>query len=54
MAERQRKVADIVRNDKAVDYVNSTVGAGGPNPPPNSGRMFVALKPQRRTRQPSQ
>ena len=30
-AERQRQVADIIRKDKAVDYVNSTVGAGGPN-----------------------
>ncbi len=31
MAERQRKVAEIVRADPAVGYVNSTVGAGGPN-----------------------
>ena len=46
MVERQRKVADIVRKDPAVDYVNSTVGAGGPNSLPNSGRMLVALKPQ--------
>ena len=46
MAELQRKVADIVRKDKAVAYVNSTVGAGGPNTLGNSGRMLVALKPQ--------
>jgi hydrophobic/amphiphilic exporter-1 (mainly G- bacteria), HAE1 family len=46
MAVLQRKVADIVRKDPAVDYVNSTVGAGGPNSLPNSGRMLVALKPQ--------
>jgi HAE1 family hydrophobic/amphiphilic exporter-1 len=46
MVERQRKVADIVRADPAVDYVNSTAGAGGPNALPNSGRMLVALKPQ--------
>jgi HAE1 family hydrophobic/amphiphilic exporter-1 len=45
MSERQRKVADIIRTDPAVDYVNSTVGAGGPNSLPNSGRMLVALKP---------
>ncbi|HTQ82695.1 MAG TPA: efflux RND transporter permease subunit, partial [Pseudolabrys sp.] len=45
MVERQRKVADIVRADPAVDYVNSTVGSGGPNALPNSGRMLVALKP---------
>ena len=36
--------------DKAVDYVNSTVGAGGPNPTLNQGRMFIALKPQDRAR----
>jgi HAE1 family hydrophobic/amphiphilic exporter-1 len=35
-----------VRADPAVEYVNSTVGAGGPNPLPNSGRMLAALKPQ--------
>ena len=27
-------------------YVNSTVGAGGPNTVANSGRMLVALKPR--------
>jgi HAE1 family hydrophobic/amphiphilic exporter-1 len=42
----QRQVADIVRADKAVSYVNSTVGAGGPNTVGNSGRMLVALKPR--------
>ncbi|HVV62229.1 MAG TPA: efflux RND transporter permease subunit [Pseudolabrys sp.] len=47
MVARQRKVADIVRADPAVDYVNSTVGAGGPNSLPNSGRMLVALKPRK-------
>ncbi len=46
MVERQRKVADLVRADKAVAYVNSTVGAGGPNTLGNSGRMLVALKPR--------
>ncbi|MBX6329062.1 MAG: efflux RND transporter permease subunit [Pseudolabrys sp.] len=46
MAALQRKVADIVRKDPAVDYINSTVGAGGPNTLPNSGRMLVALKPR--------
>lgn len=44
MVERQRKVADLVRADKAVAYVNSTVGVGGPNSTANSGRMLVALK----------
>src|SRR5664279_4704978 len=42
----QRQVADLVRADPAVAYVNSTVGAGGPNTVGNSGRMLVALKPR--------
>ena len=46
MVERQRKMAEIVRADPAVDYVNSTVGVGGPNPTANQGRMLVALKPK--------
>ena len=44
MVERQRKVAEIIRNDPAVAYVNSTVGVGGPNPTTNYGRLFIALK----------
>jgi len=44
MVAHQRKIADIVRKDPAVAYINSTVGAGGPNTLPNSGRMLVALK----------
>ena len=47
MAEHQRKIADIVRADPAVAYVNSTVGGGGPNSVTNSGRMLVALKPRK-------
>jgi HAE1 family hydrophobic/amphiphilic exporter-1 len=47
MAERQRRVAEIVRADPAVEYINSTVGAGGPNPTTNYGRMFVVLKPKK-------
>ena len=46
MAARQAEIANIVRQDKAVDYINSTVGAGGPNPTANYGRMFVVLKPK--------
>jgi hydrophobic/amphiphilic exporter-1 (mainly G- bacteria), HAE1 family len=46
MAERQRKVAEILRQDPAVLYVNSTVGVGGPNSTINNGRMLVALKPK--------
>jgi HAE1 family hydrophobic/amphiphilic exporter-1 len=46
MSALQRQVADLVRGDSAVAYVNSTVGAGGPNTVGNSGRMLVALKPR--------
>ena len=46
MVERQRKVAEIVRADPAVLYVNSTVGVGGPNSTINNGRMLIALKPK--------
>ena len=46
MVAHQRRIADIVRKDPAVAYINSTVGAGGPNTLPNSGRMLVALKPR--------
>jgi HAE1 family hydrophobic/amphiphilic exporter-1 len=46
MSDHQRRVADIVRADPAVEYVNSTVGGGGPNSVGNSGRMLVALKPR--------
>jgi hydrophobic/amphiphilic exporter-1 (mainly G- bacteria), HAE1 family len=47
MAVLQRQVAEIIRKDDAVDYVNSTIGAGGPNPTLNAGRMFIALKPKK-------
>jgi len=46
ISQLQRKVADLIRNDPAVDYVNSTAGSGGPNPVGNSGRMLIALKPR--------
>jgi HAE1 family hydrophobic/amphiphilic exporter-1 len=46
MTEHQRKIADIVRADPAVAYVNSTIGGGGPNSITSSGRMLVALKPR--------
>src|SRR4030088_1683086 len=44
MSVRQKELSDILRADPAVDFVNSTVGAGGPNPTANYGRLFVALK----------
>jgi HAE1 family hydrophobic/amphiphilic exporter-1 len=46
MAERQSKVAEIVSADPAVSYLQSTVGAGGPNPTANFGRLYVGLKPK--------
>src|SRR5215212_5839792 len=42
MMELQQKISEILQKDKAVDYVNSVI----PNPTPNTGRMFVALKPR--------
>jgi HAE1 family hydrophobic/amphiphilic exporter-1 len=47
MAERQRQLAEVIRKDPAVLYVNSTVGVGGPNSSLNNGRMLVALKPKK-------
>src|SRR5499427_6089839 len=44
MLERQLQIAAILRKDPAVDYINVTVGAGGPNPTNNYGRFFIALK----------
>ncbi len=44
MVARQGRVAAIIRQDKAVDYINSTVGVGGPNVTTNYGRIFVVLK----------
>jgi HAE1 family hydrophobic/amphiphilic exporter-1 len=46
LIELQTKVAAIVRADKAVDYINYAVGAGGINPTSNTGRMSIALKPR--------
>jgi hydrophobic/amphiphilic exporter-1 (mainly G- bacteria), HAE1 family len=46
MVEHQRHLAEIIRRDPAVAYVNSTVGVGGPNTTQNQGRMLVALKPK--------
>jgi HAE1 family hydrophobic/amphiphilic exporter-1 len=47
MAVRQKELADILSRDPAVEYVNSTVGAGGPNATTNNGRLFIALKPRK-------
>jgi hydrophobic/amphiphilic exporter-1 (mainly G- bacteria), HAE1 family len=47
MSVRQTAITDILSQDPAVDYINSTVGAGGPNPTANFGRLFIALKPRK-------
>ncbi len=46
MLERQRRVAEIVRADPDVVYVNSNIAAGGFNPTLNRGTIFVQLKPR--------
>jgi hydrophobic/amphiphilic exporter-1 (mainly G- bacteria), HAE1 family len=46
ITELQAKVVDIIRKDKAVDYISSNVGPGGINPTMNKGRMSIALKPR--------
>jgi HAE1 family hydrophobic/amphiphilic exporter-1 len=46
MFGRALTIAEIIRKDKAVDYVNTTVGTGGPNPTNNTARLFIALKPR--------
>ncbi|MBA4788233.1 MAG: efflux RND transporter permease subunit [Rhizobiales bacterium] len=46
MVERQKAVADAVRGDPNVAYLVSTAGATGVSRTTNSGRMFIALKPQ--------
>jgi HAE1 family hydrophobic/amphiphilic exporter-1 len=46
MSARQKILADILRADPAVEFVNSTVGSGGPNPTANYGRLFIGLKPK--------
>ena len=46
MSALQAKVSEIVLKDKAVDYVNPSVGPGGVNPTPNTGRIYIALKPR--------
>ncbi len=47
MTVRQKALVDILSQDPAVEYINSTVGAGGPNPTANYGRLFIALKPKK-------
>src|SRR3978361_1958100 len=50
MAVRQQALVEVLKSDPAVDYINSTVGSGGPNATANYGRLFIALKPQKERR----
>src|ERR1700716_1366303 len=47
MSVRQKAITDILSLDPAVEYINSTVGAGGRNTTSNFGRLFIALKPKK-------
>jgi hydrophobe/amphiphile efflux-1 (HAE1) family protein len=45
MAERQQAVIAAVLEDPAVDSVGAAIGVGGGNTTENTGRVFIALKP---------
>src|SRR2546421_599087 len=47
MKERQQALVDVLKSDPSIEYINSTVGSGGPNPTANYGRLFLALKPKK-------
>jgi hydrophobic/amphiphilic exporter-1 (mainly G- bacteria), HAE1 family len=46
MVERTRQVAELVRQDPAVQYYNAFIGGGGANATNNYGRLIIALKPR--------
>lgn len=46
MMKRQKVAAQIVEQNKEVEGVISSVGAGGANNTVNSGRIFIELKPR--------
>src|SRR5437773_3821987 len=46
MTNLQQQVASVVRQNPHVENAMSFVGIGGPSPTPNSGRIFVTLKPR--------
>jgi len=45
MAERQRKLAEIILKDPAVESLSSFIGVDGTNTTLNSGRILINLKP---------
>jgi HAE1 family hydrophobic/amphiphilic exporter-1 len=46
MAEHQRRVAAVIREDPAVASTFASIGASGPNVSVNTGRIFVGLAPR--------
>ena len=46
MVERQRVIAEMVRQDPDVDSVASFIGAGTVNATMNTGRLYIDLKPR--------
>ena len=46
MLALQRKVTDVVRSDPDVERVATFVGAGTVNSTPNTGRLYIVLKPR--------
>jgi HAE1 family hydrophobic/amphiphilic exporter-1 len=46
MARHQQAVSSLVRTEKSVRSVMSSIGPSGPNVASNSGRMFLMLKPR--------
>src|SRR6202165_3345412 len=46
MTVRQKDLTDILSRDPAIEYINSTVGAGGPNVTANCCRLFIVGYPR--------
>jgi len=46
MVRRQKMIMDMLKSDPDADGFMSVVGAGGPNPGGNSGRLMIRLKPR--------
>jgi HAE1 family hydrophobic/amphiphilic exporter-1 len=46
MMALQLQVMKLIKADRAVDYITSTIGPGGQNPSANFGRVTIALKPK--------
>jgi hydrophobic/amphiphilic exporter-1 (mainly G- bacteria), HAE1 family len=46
MLSHQQQIVDILRQDPNIEAMNSIVGASGPNPSVNSGRIVMRLKPR--------